>query len=518
MPDEIVSPEVSTGAGGNGRPSAAIGALTGLLGLLALFMVMLFCLVVMGWVSWGGTGMWFLPATPTPTETLLPVLRHTSTVTMSPVENTTPTLTLSPTPTEIVPYVPAPTEKLPFSEQGSRLLIRASDGLWVMAMDASWMARLSEVPVLAPLDLKRAVAPFGGHIAYVANRDQPVLNVVHLSEATSKLGLPLSPLRATISTANRQALAGEALAWSPDGRSLAFTGLQEGLRASLYLYSLDSGSVTRLSDGQRYAFRPHWSPDGGLIIYFESDTMGEGEPITVMAVAPSSGERRSLYEVSDSLAEVIVGWGLGGDRFLVYSRKADCEVADLRLVRTESGVAEPFNIGCISAVAIQPDTGSILYVSDESKNQPGVFLLPAGLGNPRPLRGGAADDVRWVSMARLFFVHDSSGWARAFSSDGLVADIPAVVRGLLPEVSAVSGLWAWATEKDELPGLWISAPEVAPRKVFAAPASFPCWGADGQTLFFLHRNDLYVAYGPRFDPNLLASFPPGAVEAVWAGQ
>ncbi len=379
------------------------------------------------------------------------------------------------------------------------------------------MVRLSEVPVLAPSDLRRAVAPFGGHVAYVTNRDQPFLNVVYLPEATSKLGLPLSPPGTTLSTANRQALAGGALAWSPDGRSLAFVGLQEGSRASLYLYSLDSGRVTRLSDGQRYAFQPHWSPDGGLIVYFESDTMREGEPIAVMAVVPGSGERSTLYEVSDSLAEVIVGWSLG-DRFLVYSRKADCEVADLRLVRAESGVAEPLNVGCIRAVAIQPDTGSILYVSDESKNQPGVFLLPGGLGNPRPLRGGAADDVRWISMARLFFIHDSNGWARAFSSDGLVADIPAVVRGLLPEISAVSGLWAWATEKEELPGLWISAPEVAPRKIFAAPASFPCWGADGQTLFFLHRSDLYVAYGPRFDPNLLTSFPPGAIQAVWVGQ
>ncbi len=136
MPDEIGVSEVSTGAG-HGHSSVVIRALTGLLGLLALLLVMLFCLVVSGWGVFGGAGMGSLRATPTPTETLSPGLYHTPTVTVSPVESMTPTLTLTSTPTEIVPYVPAPTDSLSFSERGAWLLIGASDGLWVLAMDAS---------------------------------------------------------------------------------------------------------------------------------------------------------------------------------------------------------------------------------------------------------------------------------------------------------------------------------------------------------------------------------------------
>jgi len=500
-----------------GRSFTVVNFLIILLGLLAALLVVLFCLASTGLVFSGDSSRLFRLETSVSVSAFTPTLRHTYTATLPPTETLTPTLTLTPTPTEIVPVEPAPTDITLLSEQGPWLLIGVSDGLWVLAPDASWMARLSETPLLAPLDLKRAASPFGRHVAYVTGADQPILTVVRLPDKTTRLRLTLSVSGTTISSANRRALGGDALAWSPDGRSLAFIGLQEGSRASLYLYSLDTGSVTRLSYGERYAFQPHWSPDGGLILYFESETMGEGDALSVMMVSPGSGERRMLYEVFDSRTEVIAGWSRA-DRFLVYSRKADCELADLRLIRTESGVAEPYNVGCVNAVALQPDRGTILYVSDASKDRPGAFLLPAGLGNPRPLRGGAADDVQWNPLANLFFVHDSNGWGRAFAPDGAVAEIPVVVRGLLPEVSAVSGLWAWATEGDDLPGLWISAPQTPPRKIFAAPASLPRWGADGQTLFFFNYNDLYVAYAPNFEPNLLTSFPPGVIQAVWVGQ
>ncbi|MEJ5201602.1 MAG: hypothetical protein WHV66_05150 [Anaerolineales bacterium] len=511
----MIGPEVSRGDRAD-RSSAVVNFLTGLLGLLTVLLVVLFCLVAAGLLFFGDTSGLFRQDTPVPVDTLTP-LRYTDTATLFPTETLIPTLTTTPTPTEIVPFEPAPTDIVPLSEQGPWLLIGASDGLWILAPDASWMVRLSETPLLAPEDLRRAAAPVGGHVAYITGTEQPVLTIVHIPDGKTRLRLPLSVTRAAISSANRRALSGDALAWSPDGRSLAFIGLQEGSRASLYLYSLDTESVTRLSDGERYAFQPHWSPDGGLILYSESEHMEEDEALAVMAVLPGSGERRTLYEVFDSRAEVIAGWSQA-NRFLVYSRKADCELADLRLIRTETGVAELYNIGCVNAVAIQPDRGTILYVSDDNKDQPGVFLLPAGLGNPRPLRGGAADNVQWNPLASLFFVHDSNGWGRAFAPDGTMADIPAAVRGLLPEVSAVSGLWAWATKGDELPGLWISAPQTAPHKIFAAPASLPRWGPDGQTLFFFYRNDLYVAYGPRFEPNLLTSFPPGVVQAVWVGK
>jgi Tol biopolymer transport system component len=41
----------------------------------------------------------------------------------------------------------------------------------------------------------------------------------------------------------------DSLAWSPDGRYLAFAGQMDGLSSDLYVYDIESRTVERLSDG-----------------------------------------------------------------------------------------------------------------------------------------------------------------------------------------------------------------------------------------------------------------------------
>jgi hypothetical protein len=55
-------------------------------------------------------------------------------------------------------------------------------------------------------------------------------------------------------------------AWSPDGRSIAFSGTVGGI-SDLYLYDLESSQVRKLTDDKYGDFMPDWSPDGRTIAF-----------------------------------------------------------------------------------------------------------------------------------------------------------------------------------------------------------------------------------------------------------
>jgi hypothetical protein len=55
-------------------------------------------------------------------------------------------------------------------------------------------------------------------------------------------------------------------AFSPDGRTVVFRALKEG-RADLYAYSLDSRTITNLTDDEAWDFAPAFSPDGRWVYY-----------------------------------------------------------------------------------------------------------------------------------------------------------------------------------------------------------------------------------------------------------
>ncbi len=61
-------------------------------------------------------------------------------------------------------------------------------------------------------------------------------------------------------------------AWSPDGRKIVFAGNRDG-KFDIFLYDLDSGKVSNLTDDDLYDQSPVFSPDGTAIIY--SATVGE---------------------------------------------------------------------------------------------------------------------------------------------------------------------------------------------------------------------------------------------------
>ena len=68
----------------------------------------------------------------------------------------------------------------------------------------------------------------------------------------------------------------QSIAWSPDGRYLAFAGQMDGVSSDLYIYDLAGQTIKRLSSGPQEVQMIAWAPDGRWILDWSSYGSGEG--------------------------------------------------------------------------------------------------------------------------------------------------------------------------------------------------------------------------------------------------
>lgn len=439
-------------------------------------------------------------AAPTATATPAAPLRTPEpTVTLPAPAATAPQPTSPPPPSATPPTVP----EAPLSPTGPWLLIITKGGgsLWAVNPDGSGLTQVANEPIFSV-----AVSPSGGQVAYVTATiaDPPQESALKILKLSTDETQTITPLTTTATEPDLSANFGDpafeaasavtsvgSLAWSPDGRRLAFVGAQDGPTADLYVYSLDDGRITRLTRWPTQALSPNWSPDGNYIVQTGTNSVTMGIPYRIDGIwaARADGSAVTRLDIPSGYHGVI-GW-IGPETFLIYEFSFEDGNRNLRAVDISSGAVRTLLPGSFHSLALDPAGGSVMVWSPPDQ---AVYLIPRGktAADSADLVGGNdIHGVSWSPEARLYLVSRDSG-AVTVTPEGKVAVFTSV-----PGEDAVAApdgqTWAWAGN-----GVLVGPLDTRPRQVFAGNAYLPTWAPDGQTLLFFGDDGLYVAPSPDY--------------------
>ena len=121
----------------------------------------------------------------------------------------------------------------------------------------------------------------------------------------------------------------QALAWSPDGRYLAFAGQMEGLSSDLYLYDMTTKKIQRKSNDIEELQLISWSPDGKWILHgSKTASVDPWVEYSIYAVALDDSSIRNL-------GSGLIGNWLNAHEILEY--RSGIEKYQLSLVDLDTG-------------------------------------------------------------------------------------------------------------------------------------------------------------------------------------
>ena len=144
---------------------------------------------------------------------------------------------------------------LAWSPDGRRIaFVSDRDGnleIYAASADGSDLTRLTHNDMV---DREPALSPDGGRVAFVSDRDGN-LEIYAVNADGSEMA------RLTNNDADDWQPV-----WSPDGRRIAFVSERDG-NLEIYAVNVDGSDLTRLSNNPSGDWSPAWSPDGRRIVY-----------------------------------------------------------------------------------------------------------------------------------------------------------------------------------------------------------------------------------------------------------
>lgn len=200
------------------------------------------------------------------------------------------------------------------------------------------------------------------------------------------------------------------LAWSPEGRYLAFVGAIDGPSSDLYLFDTLTLTVKRLSSGPNQAISPFWSLDGKWIVHNELVSAIGGQIKAVWAAKADGSELIWLYDPHG--IPVLVGF-ITPTTYYVFDKTMGGNFF-LRLIDLDQGsVVNIYDFsaagGDVLAYAFDPESGAIVFYptvavvpeNQEYIDNPGFYLAA-----PWELTPKLIVPSHWGHKAKLFWDKD----------------------------------------------------------------------------------------------------------------
>jgi Tol biopolymer transport system component len=171
---------------------------------------------------------------------------------------------------------------------------------------------------------------------------------------------------------------------SADGRRVAYAAVNgEGGTYDVWVYDLNLGARTRLSNNPLTDALPVWSPDGAQVT-FASFQGGNSYDVVL---APVDGSSPPAALVSTGLSELPLDWSRDGRHLVYYEINSETQ-RDIRYLElgTDGDVSEPVTFLSTPAnertSRLSPDGRFLAYVSDES-DQDESYVQPFPDGGRR---------------------------------------------------------------------------------------------------------------------------------------
>lgn len=269
------------------------------------------------------------------------------------------------------------------------------------------------------------------------------------------------------------------LAWSPNGRYLAFRAMWDGALKNLYLYDSQDHSTRQLTSGPEAANVLSWSPDGEWVI------IEAGE--SVQALSPFHDETRQLY-TSPKGSQVVYDW-LDDTRFLAYGENFPY-AEDLRLVNL-SGSVETLFTGTFGISGLDKAHGILVL------NSFGTYdAYRISIENRSVTLIDQAQDYYWHDEWGLFVahVHSCDGdpkKIKILTSDGVVQcmDQPVPAKPAPAERSpSPDGQWQVIYKDGKL---LLEALNQTTSSITDAFVTQLIWCQDSTCFFFVANKELY---------------------------
>ena len=419
------------------------------------------------------------------------------------------------------------------ASNGQWLIISTSSGIWAANADGTGLTQLSKEVVLSPTHLQQGISPDGKSLAFVSGDADRLhhlqLSILSLPDGAVSLVTPLTS-QATepgpgaspgdpVIEAVRAVTEGDSLAWSPDGNTLAFIGVQSGPTADLYTYSLATQKIDHLSDGPSQAYGPHWSPDGKYILTFGVTTFGTGAGFTMAggwAQTPDGAQTITLFQ-GGGTGQEFGGW-VNDHSFLINSWNPGCGSQDLRAHDLSTNQETSLVKGCFAAAAVKSDNGLILVAgSGDGGSLKGLVSYTPPNFTRQQLSQENAQDVQYLPQDGGFVVAYQNIQTIYTGSGEALIQSPPLQCTYTPAVAAYGALYAWTCAKGDL-GVWVNGPGVPTAKLFDQSAAFPAWSAANE-LFFFNNQTLYQAPFPDYTPKVAGKIQAeNILDMAWAGQ
>lgn len=152
----------------------------------------------------------------------------------------------------------------------------------------------------------------------------------------------------------------QALAWSPDGNSLAFAGQMDGPSSDVYVFDMQTGTIQRLSSDIQNVWYIDWSPDNKWVLLTNSIPGEIYTSATFHRLDPMGGAVRH-----SPILEHGTWWGgiqwLSTSQYLM-THFYDGAIADLWVLDIPTGQTTPLWSGSYEAYTFDPEQNAI-YVS-----------------------------------------------------------------------------------------------------------------------------------------------------------